>query len=143
MRFSGFHSNNKTVRRTVMEKTPEQIVREFLGAWAHSVDSLRDSFTDYLADDVIYENVDLTYTTTRDDAMKLIDNFLAGPDHITINVLAVAVVGNKVLTERVDNLRDKDGTPLYKIRVMGIFEVVGDRITAWRDYFDMRPFALA
>ncbi len=126
-----------------MTKKPEQIVTEFLGAWAANVDTLRGSFHDYLADDVDYENVDLTHTTTRDDALKLIDNFLPGLDHITIDMLAIAVTGNKVLTERIDYLRDRDHKVLSTIRVMGIFEVDGDRITAWRDYFDMRPFAPA
>ncbi len=126
-----------------MTKTPDQIVTEFLGAWAASVETLRGSFDDYLADDVVYENVDLTHTVTRSDALKLIDNFLPGLDHITIDMLAIAVSGNKVLTERIDYLRDKDNTVLSKIRVMGIFEVVGDRITHWRDYFDMRPFTSA
>lgn len=126
-----------------MAKHPEQIVTEFLGAWAGNVDTLRGSFHDYLADDVVYENVDLTHTTTRDDALKLIDNFLPGLDHITIDMLAIAVSGNKVLTERIDYLRDKNDKVLSEIRVMGIFEVEGDRITAWRDYFDMRPFAPA
>lgn len=126
-----------------MTKNPEQIVTEFLGAWADSVETLRSSFHDYLADDIVYENVDLTHTTTRDDALKLIDNFLPGLDHITIDMLAIAVTGNKVLTERIDYLRDKNDKVLSEIRVMGIFEVEGDRITAWRDYFDMRPFAPA
>lgn len=124
-----------------MTKKPEQIVTEFLGAWAGSVETLRGSFHDYLADDVVYENVDLTHTTNRGDALKLIDNFLPGLDHITIDMLAIAVIGNKVLTERIDYLRDKSDKVLSSIRVMGIFEVEGDRITAWRDYFDMRPFA--
>jgi len=126
-----------------MAKTPEQIVTEFLGAWAENVDTLRGSFHDYLADDVVYENVDLTHTTNRADALNLIDNFLPGLDHITIDMRAVAVSGQKVLTERVDYLRNKDDEVLATIRVMGIFEVVGDRITAWRDYFDMRPFVSA
>ena len=53
------------------------------------------------------------------------------------------MTGNKVLTERIDYLRDKNDKVLSTIRVMGIFEVEGDRIAAWRDYFDMRPFAPA
>ncbi|MES2492171.1 MAG: limonene-1,2-epoxide hydrolase family protein [Pseudomonadota bacterium] len=126
-----------------MTKNPEQIVTEFLGAWPQSVDTLRGSFHDYLADDVVYENVDLTHTTNRADALHLIDNFLPGLDHITIDMLAVAVNGNKVLTERIDYLRNKEDEVLSTIRVMGIFEVVDDRITAWRDYFDMRPFVPA
>ena len=44
--------------------------------------------------------------------------------------------GNKVLTERIDHLRNADGDAVMSLAVMGIFEVQGDKITGWRDYFD-------
>lgn len=124
-----------------MSQTPLQIVTAFLDGWAGGVASLRQAFDDYLADDVVYENVDLTHTTTRADAKAIIDNFMDGLDHVTIDMLNVAEIDNKVLTERVDYIRDKDGGLLIAIRVMGIFEVNDGRITGWRDYFDGRPFA--
>jgi limonene-1,2-epoxide hydrolase len=40
-----------------------------------------------------------------------------------------------VLTERVDHV-DFDGKRV-DARVMGVFETVGDKIVAWRDYFDL------
>ena len=123
-----------------MSGTPKEIVTAFLAAWANGVDSLRQSFVDYLSEDVVYENVDMTYTTTRADALKLIDTFLEGLDHITIDMLAIAEVGDQVLTERIDYLLAKDGTVRATIRVMGIFDVANGRITGWRDYFDPRPF---
>lgn len=126
-----------------MAKTPAQIVTAFLDGWAGGVDSLTRSFDDYLADDVDYENVDLTHTTTRADAKTLITTFMDGLDHITLDMLKIDQVDNRVWTERVDYLRRKDGSLLAAIRVLGIFEVNGDRITAWRDYFDGRPFAPA
>lgn len=124
-----------------MAQTPAQLVTAFLDGWAGGKESLRQSFEDYLAEDVDYENVDLTHTRTRDEAKTLIDNFMDGLDHITIDMLAIAEAGNKVFTERVDYLRRADGSLLAAIRVMGIFELEGQRITGWRDYFDGRPFA--
>jgi len=47
----------------------------------------------------------------------------------------LAVAGNVVLTERLDHFK-WDGEMIHA-RVMGAFEVVGDKITAWRDFFDM------
>ena len=44
-----------------MSGTPKEIVTAFLAAWANGVDSLRQSFADYLSDDVVCENVDMTY----------------------------------------------------------------------------------
>lgn len=126
-----------------MAQTPSQIVTAFLDAWAGGKASLQQAFEDYLAEDVDYENVDLTHTRTRDEAKQLIDNFMEGLDHITLDIPAIAEVENKVLTERVDYLRRADGSLLIAIRVMGIFEVEGGRIVRWRDYFDGRPFAAA
>jgi limonene-1,2-epoxide hydrolase len=50
-----------------------------------------------------------------------------------IEIVNLAVAGNVVLTERIDHLvfNGKAVDP----RGMGVFEVAGDKITAWRDYF--------
>lgn len=47
----------------------------------------------------------------------------------------VAVNGNVVLTERIDEMV-YDGNKI-SARCMGAFEVRDDEITAWRDYFDV------
>ncbi len=39
------------------------------------------------------------------------------------------------MTERTDVFRGEEG--LLLMDVMGVFEVVADRIVAWRDYFDL------
>lgn len=46
----------------------------------------------------------------------------------------LAVTGNVVLTERVDRIGLPNGKTLASPE-MGTFEVTGDKITAWRDYF--------
>ena len=51
-------------------------------------------------------------------------------------MLALAESGNRVLTERIDHLYDADDKLMMSLAVMGIFEVEGDKITGWRDYFD-------
>jgi limonene-1,2-epoxide hydrolase len=51
-------------------------------------------------------------------------------------MVTIAADGNKVLTERVDTMVGADGKDMMGIRLMGIFEVEGDKIAAWRDYFD-------
>jgi limonene-1,2-epoxide hydrolase len=57
-----------------------------------------------------------------------------------VDNLAVAPIGGKVLTERVDHIIGPDGKPTMSIRVMGIFETQDGKITAWRDYFDTKGF---
>ncbi len=46
------------------------------------------------------------------------------------------------MNERTDALRRKDGLEV-RLPVMGVFEIVDDRIAAWRDYFDMAAFGKA
>jgi limonene-1,2-epoxide hydrolase len=56
-------------------------------------------------------------------------------DHAHLEVLNLAAAGNLVMTERVDHF-SYDGRKV-DARVMGAFEVVGDKIAAWRDYYDV------
>ena len=42
------------------------------------------------------------------------------------------------MTERVDVFKLPDKS--FELRVMGTFEVIGGKISAWRDYFDMQQF---
>ncbi len=52
-----------------------------------------------------------------------------------MRLLNIAVNGNIVLTERIDDMV-YDGNKI-SARCMGAFEVKDDKITAWRDYFDV------
>lgn len=50
-------------------------------------------------------------------------------------ILNLAVADNVVLTERVDHI-NYTGRMLHA-RIMGAFEIAGDKISAWRDYYDL------
>lgn len=117
------------------ESSPLQVVQSFIEAWPNGLEALRQSFVDWLAEDVNYENVGLTHTTTRSAAIELIETFAPGLDNIVVDMLAIADDGDRVFTERVDYLRKADGTMIATIRLMGIFVVRGGRIVEWRDYF--------
>ncbi|MEM9879804.1 MAG: limonene-1,2-epoxide hydrolase family protein, partial [Pseudomonadota bacterium] len=54
--------------------------------------------------------------------------------------LHIAENGNVVMTERIDRFALASGAHI-ELPVMGIFEVEGDKITAWRDYFDLAQFS--
>ncbi|WP_454858865.1 limonene-1,2-epoxide hydrolase family protein [Rhizobium binxianense] len=123
--------------------TPLDVVQAFFGEWPKGMEPLKQAFTDWLATDVLYENVGLTRTTTLDEARALIETFVPGLDNIGVDVLEIAQNGDRVFTERIDYLRKEDGTVLATIRVMGIFVVRGGRIAEWRDYFHTAPFAVA
>jgi len=66
---------------------------------------------------------------------KAVDGYVGRTTSASIEILNLAVAGNVVLTERVDHFLF-DGQ-MFDAHVMGAFEIAGDKITAWRDYFDM------
>ncbi len=51
-------------------------------------------------------------------------------------MLAIAETGNKVLTERIDRIIDRNGAEVMTVPVMGVFEIEDGKIAVWRDYFD-------
>jgi len=53
-------------------------------------------------------------------------------------LLAIAAVGNKVLTERSDDFGV--GGVTVRLPLMGIFEIEDGLIAAWRDYFDLAMY---
>lgn len=68
-----------------------------------------------------------------DEIRQAVEGFVGGMTRCDIEILHLAVIGNVVLTERIDRLVI-DGRAL-DAPGMGTFEVTGDKITAWRDYF--------
>jgi len=117
--------------------TPSEIVTRFLARWVDPADfnqAFRDSFTPA----TVWENVGMATTTGIEEALALNASFEASLGAVAIRVenLAVAEVGNKVLTERIDTMLDRDGNAVLSAQLMGIFEVADGKITAWRDYFD-------
>ncbi|MEJ5978343.1 limonene-1,2-epoxide hydrolase family protein [Novosphingobium sp. PS1R-30] len=117
--------------------TPAETVTQFLALWERP-GGLDQSVRDHFTATTVWENVGLARTTGIDEAIalnhQLMDSF--GLTTIKVDNLAVATTGSKVLTERIDHMVAADGTVLFSAPVMGIFEIEGGRIAAWRDYFD-------
>ena len=112
--------------------TPEEIVRAELAAWGRlNIEEIMGYFTS----DAVWDNVPLGPASGDNQIRKLSEEFLARTRSFDAEILNLATAGNVVLTERVDHL-DFDGRNV-DARVMGAFEIEGDKIVAWRDYFDM------
>lgn len=115
---------------------PEQIVRRFCEAAARrDVKELGGYFTD----DAVYHNIPVPPVTGRAAIEATLAQFLTPATSCEFEMLAVATVGNTVLTERIDRfvLNGKS----IALPVMGSFELTPDgKIKAWRDYFDMQQF---
>jgi limonene-1,2-epoxide hydrolase len=114
-------------------------VEAFLAMWSEP-GGLDAAIRLYFREDTVWENVGMATTTGVDEALALNagleGNF--GIASIGVENLAVAQVGNKVLTERIDTMLGAGGTVIGAFPVMGIFEMDGDKIAAWRDYFDTK-----
>ncbi|MDG4877199.1 limonene-1,2-epoxide hydrolase family protein [Mesorhizobium sp. WSM4935] len=113
--------------------TPIETVRAFSAAFSenHAEDAIRRWFTP----NTVWINEGLSMTTGIEEAI----NRPRSPDIAAVHfdMLAIAADGNRVLTERLDRFVRADGSEVAALKVMGIFEVEGDCIVAWRDYFDV------
>ena len=114
---------------------PIDVVREFCALWEKGdLDAIVESFTE----DAVYHNIPVAPVTGKDAIRATIAGFTGGVDTIEFRVLNISADGNVVMTERVDAFITS--TVTIELPVMGTFEVKGDKIVAWRDYFDLNQF---
>jgi limonene-1,2-epoxide hydrolase len=111
------------------------LVQRFCAVWSKGD---LDAIMEFFVDDAVYHNVPVDPVTGRDAIRATIEGFTAGVDSIEFQVSNIAASGSVVMTERVDVFTFP--TTTIELPVMGTFEVSGDKITAWRDYFDLNQF---
>lgn len=117
------------------KETPLELVTRFCAEWAKGdIDAVMGYFTD----DAVYHNIPIDAVTGKDAIRAMIDGFMSGVDKLEFRVGHIAASGPVVLTERVDVFVTPQAT--IELPVMGTFEVRGDKIAAWRDYFDLNQF---
>ncbi|MBW2268637.1 MAG: nuclear transport factor 2 family protein [Deltaproteobacteria bacterium] len=111
-------------------------VDNFIAAWSRrDVDELMSFFTE----DAVYENVPIDPPSRGAEAIrKTLEQFAGTPTQIEFVVHQQTCTGSVVMNERTD--RFEMGGKWAEIRVMGVFEVAGGKIKAWRDYFDLAQF---
>ncbi len=114
-----------------------EIVSRFIAAWeARDVDAIMAFF----AKDAAYHNMPMPKLVGQTQIREFIQPFVDGADKVSFQVLHSAEnAAGTVLNERVDSFVLKNGKKLA-IKVVGIFELSGGKIAAWRDYFDMKEF---
>jgi limonene-1,2-epoxide hydrolase len=109
----------------------EEVVQAELEAWS-SLDV--DQIMAYFAQEATWKP-SLVHPTSSgfEEIRRVVEGFLKDMTWGDIEIVHLAVAGNVVLTEFVHRFimsgkrRDDPG--------MGTFEVAGDKITAWRNYF--------
>jgi limonene-1,2-epoxide hydrolase len=87
-----------------------------------------------LSDDIVYHNIPMSPVVGPASVKAVFDQISATA--IDWIVHASAEHDGHVLNERTDRFRLPGGR-WVELRVMGSFEVLDGRITAWRDYFDL------
>ena len=113
-------------------------VLAFFDEWKPTLADMLASMERRFTDQTVWENVGISKTTGFAEAKAFMDGFaqMYPIESGEVIVHHVASDGNVVLTERTDNFHDKDGQLLVSIKLMGVFEMDGDKIVSWRDYFD-------
>jgi len=116
-------------------ETAIEIVRRFCAVWSN-VDP--DEIAEFFTDDAVYHNIPMDPITGHDAIKSFIAGFAGGAEQIDFRVRNIVADGDVVLTERVDVFVMPNGK--VELPVMGTFEVRDGKISAWRDYFDLKQF---
>jgi limonene-1,2-epoxide hydrolase len=119
-----------------MATDAEKVVTEFCNAWPRkNIEELLGFFTE----DAIYHNIPLEPVKGKAAIRAGINTFLPMAKSLHFKVLHSASNGNMVFNERVD-VFDLGNGKTIQLPVAGVFEVTGNKISAWRDYFDMAMY---
>jgi len=94
----------------------------------------------FIAPDCVYHNMPFPPVHGREGVKTTLEGFFKLTGWVRIEVLRQIAVGNLVMNERLDYFKPPGGKT-FGLPVAGAFEVQGNLITAWRDYFCMRQFA--
>jgi limonene-1,2-epoxide hydrolase len=115
-------------------------VLAFFEEWGLAKSDMIEAMRRRFTPETVWENVGVATTVGFDQAMMFLDGFSAQFDFERGEVIVhnIATAGNVVLTERTDNFYDAAGKQIVSIKLMGIFEMQGSKILAWRDYFDTK-----
>jgi len=117
------------------QKVSTEIVNQFMKAWeAKDIEKIMSHF----APDAVYHNMPMPKLVGTEAIREFIAPFIATAETVVFEVLHQAESANgTVLNERVDRFVMKNGQKIAA-EVMGVFELQNGKITAWRDYFDMK-----
>ena len=121
--------------------TPLEIVSEFCNAFPE--DGGRPAIRRWFTPETVWTNVGISSTTGLDEAIGMVDELekSMGIATVRIDMLSIAADGNRVLTERLDIFERADGSEIGRATLMGIYEIEGERIVAWRDYADVNAIS--
>jgi limonene-1,2-epoxide hydrolase len=94
----------------------------------------------YLAPEAMYQNMPLPPAHGAQAVLATLEALFSVMSMDSIDTIYLASRDGFVFTERVDHLTALPTGKSFALPVAGITRVVDGRITAWRDYFDLREF---
>ncbi len=113
----------------------EQLVRDFINAWPR-LDP--DELVGFFHPEGTYHNMPLAPAVGRDGIRAMISGFISSWRATEWEVLNLISAGPIVVAERVDRMDTEQGP--VALPVVGVFELEGGQIKAWRDYFDLASY---
>jgi uncharacterized protein YbjT (DUF2867 family)/limonene-1,2-epoxide hydrolase len=112
------------------------LVREYFASVGPTAEQFWRSFDTYFDEATVWENVGLSRTVGRDEAVRFARAFPVSFDHMRIEDLVLSGAGNRIHAERLDHFCTRGGTIVLTVRALGVFEIKGRKIAHWRDFFD-------
>src|SRR5690606_17901531 len=100
-----------------------------------------DELMTYFTGDAVYHNMPGPPAKGAEAVRQTITGFLGNWQKTDWEVLNIAANGNTVFAERVD--RTDAGGKHVDLPCVGVFEVEGEKIRTWRDYFDLQTYLRA
>jgi limonene-1,2-epoxide hydrolase len=117
-------------------ETVQDFIAAFIKAWPTADPAPLGSFFD---EDAVYHNIPLEPVIGRSAIVATIAQFMSMGGQVDVDIIHIVAEDPIVMTERVDHFTRDDGTTI-SLPVMGVIEVHGGLIAAWRDYFDLSQF---
>ncbi|WP_439486006.1 limonene-1,2-epoxide hydrolase family protein [Blastomonas fulva] len=113
-------------------------VKAFFTEWRPTLADMLAAMDRRFTNETVWENVGVSKTVGFAAAKAFMDGFaqMYPIESAEVIVHHIAAHGNIVLTERTDNFFDAMGRQIVSVKLMGVFEMDGPKIVAWRDYFD-------
>jgi limonene-1,2-epoxide hydrolase len=110
----------------------EGLVAEFIAAIERGD---IDGALSYLAPTCEYDNVPISKAVGHEEIKAILGMFVSADSPTQFRIVRQVASGNLVMNERVDRLAI--GGKTVELPVAGVWEVEGDKIVLWRDYFDV------
>ncbi len=116
----------------------EKVVNAFMAAFDRK--DLEGALA-LVTDNCYYDNVPLGDMRGRDKMREFLAPIMGGSEPVKFEIVRQAASGNIVMNERIDRFVMNGKS--VALPVSGVFEVTGERISFWRDYFDNGMFMKA